>query len=124
MQISESLFGSQLENIQRALGKTSQRQSLLMANLANVNTPGYKRKDIDFNIVLDEAVHGPSMLQRLKDSSQETSPSNTEMRKDGNNVDLEREVFSISETEARYQVLTEMTNNYFANMKSVIREGK
>lgn len=124
MQITDSLFGDHMNNVQRALGKTSQRQALLMANLANVNTPGYKRKDLDFNIVLSDALHGPQKLKQMMEDAKGGNSSNTTLNQDNNNVDMEREVFAIAETEARYQVLTEMTNNYFANLRSAIREGK
>ncbi|HWA82537.1 MAG TPA: hypothetical protein VG820_03825, partial [Fimbriimonadaceae bacterium] len=46
------------------------------------------------------------------------------IRLDGNGVDLEKEVMSIAETEMRFQALTDMTSNYFSNLKNVIREGK
>lgn len=120
----DSLLGPHLNNIQRALGKATERQSLLTANLANLNTPGYKRKDLDFNIILDDSLHGPSTISQWANQHGERSASGTSLRQDGNNVDLEREVFAIAETEQRYQVLSEMAISYFSNLKSVIKEGR
>jgi flagellar basal-body rod protein FlgB len=113
----DNLFGPHLNNLQNALGRASQRHALLTNNLANVNTPGYKRQDMDFNITLQEEMDRPN----LQPAGQQSGGT---LRLDGNGVDMEKEVMGIAETEMRYQALTDMTSNYFANLKSVIREGK
>ena len=115
MPILDNLFGPRLNNLQTALDRTSQRQALLTNNLANVNTPGYQRQDMDFNITLQEEMDRPEMGG---------AQSGGRVRLDGNGVDLEKEVMSIAETETRYQALTDMTVDYFSNLKNVIREGK
>jgi flagellar basal-body rod protein FlgB len=114
----DNVFGTQLNNLQNALGRTSQRHALLANNLANVNTPGYKRQDMDFNITLQEEMDKPNLQPGGSQSA------GGAMRLDGNGVDLEKEVASMSETEMRYQALTEMTADYFTGLKSAIREGK
>jgi len=125
VRILDQLFTPQLNNLQDALGRASQRHSLLTGNLANANTPGYKRKDIDFNIVLDSAMHpAEARMQDVRDRVAQAKSDQTSIRLDGSNVDLEKEVMSLAETELRYQALTDMTANYFAGLKNVIREGK
>jgi flagellar basal-body rod protein FlgB len=119
--ILDNLFHPQLNNLTRALQRTRERQGMLMANLANVNTPGYKRQDIDFAIELDRAegraaTGGRRMQERIARS--------TANRVDGSTVDLEVEVFGLAETELRYRTLTEMTTRYFSGLKNVIREGR
>src|SRR4051812_24274341 len=59
VRVLDNLFSPYLNNLQSALGKATERQAMLTDNLANVNTPGYKRKDIDFNIVLQQEMDGP-----------------------------------------------------------------
>jgi flagellar basal-body rod protein FlgB len=113
----DNLFGPHINNLQSALGRASQRHALLTNNLANVNTPGYKRQDMDFNITLQDEMDKPS----LQPVGAQSSPA---LRLDGNSVDLEKEVMSVAETELRYQALTDMTANYFSGLKNVIREGK
>lgn len=98
---------------------------MLTGNLANANTPGYKRKDIDFNIVLDAEVNQSKVrMQELKDRRQQMLSDRTSLRVDGSNVDMEREVMSLAETELRYQAVTDMTGQYFSGLKNVIREGR
>lgn len=131
VRVLDNLFSPHLMNLQSALGKATQRQSMLTNNLANVNTPGYKRQDVDFDIVLAQEMGGaqPTIgadgaAQRSAQQREATRSSGTSMRVDGNNVDLEREVFSLAETELRYQALTDMTASYFQGLKSAIREGR
>lgn len=118
MELIDSIFGPQLDNLQKAMGRASRRHSLLTENLANLNTPGYKRKDIDFAIVLDEEMAGSFR------SSDEPRVDNGSIRVDGSSVDLEREVMSIAETELRYQALADFTSRYFSGLQTVIKGGR
>lgn len=125
MQILDKLFGPQLTNLQRSLGRTTERHGLITANLANLNTPGYKRKDVDFGIVLSEEQERVSRLPKPRYGRMgSASEAGTSLRLDGNNVDLEREAQALAETELRYQALTEMASRYFAGLKTVIKEGR
>jgi len=118
--ILDSLFGPHLDNLQNALSRTTQRQALLTNNLANVNTPGYKREDMDFDITLKEEMDKPDLNPLLPSANADQGSE----RLDGNSVNLEKEVASITETELRYETLTQMTSDYFSQLKNVIREGK
>lgn len=120
--ILEGLFGPHVNNLSRSLKQTSLRHTLVSENLANVNTPGYKRRDLDFGIALETAdsklkgnrLHGDSKIK----------VSGGAMRRDGNSVDLESEVAAMAETEFRYKLMTDLTNRYFSGLRNVIREGK
>ncbi len=126
MPILDNLFGPNVRNYQRALDRATQRNSVLAGNLANVDTPGYKRRDMDFAIQLEDAqgeLEG-SPLAAIKAKLNRGYAMGGSVRIDGNSVDLEREVGAIAETELRYNMLTEMTSRYFSNLKTVIREGR
>jgi len=118
----DNLFGPQADRLSRAMSKTAERQSLLVNNLANVNTPGYKRKDSDFNILLEDSMDNFDQVvaNRTHGAMQAEKSS---LRLDGNNVDMEYEVMSIAQTEARFNSLTELTARYFSGLKNVIRGG-
>jgi len=126
VQILDNLFNPQLDRLQRSLGHTAERQGLLMNNLANVNTPGFKRQDMDFSIVLDEAQGGSPRLKQWRDRAQADfgGAGSSSVRVDGSSVDLEHEVMAIAETDLRYQALTDLTSRYFAGLRNVIREGR
>lgn len=126
MDILGRVFGSHAQNLNQALDRTSKRHSLLAGNLANVNTPGYKRRDLDFGIELQQAEGriGIERIQRLRDRLEGPQVSTGDVRVDGNSVDMEAEVAAIAETELRYQVLSEMTQRFFSGLRNVIREGR
>ncbi len=108
------------------MGLASERESLLSNNLANINVPGYKRKDIDFHLTLNEAlgVGNPTVdeqLRQFQDFANQQASDRTSLREDGNNVDLEREAMGIAQTQLHYQALSEMAANYFTNIQTALK---
>jgi flagellar basal-body rod protein FlgB len=129
MPILDGLFSPQLNSMQTAMGLATKRQSLLTANLANVNVAGYKRKDISFELALQETMGGPEAqlganFREMQDAANQRASDQTSIRVDGNNVDMEKEVMSIADTQLRFDALTTMTSDYFNGLKAAIREGK
>jgi flagellar basal-body rod protein FlgB len=120
--IIDNLFGPQVANIESAMSKATQRQAMLSDNVANLNTPGFKRKDVDFNILLqEEMTPGKLREQQLAEQQAQEASDQTSLRVDGNNVDLEREVMGIAETQLRYSALADVASTYFSDLKSVIK---
>ena len=119
----DNLFSPSLSDMQRAMDRTTQRQGLLMTNMANVNVPGYKRKDVDFHVALQGQLAEQYKMD-MADQSRQDASDQTSLRLDGNNVDMEKEVGSVHETELQFEALSNMASGYFSDMKSVIREGK
>lgn len=105
------------------MGRTSERQALLMTNMANVNVPGYKRKDVDFHVALQGQLAQQYKMD-MDDKAAQDSSDETSLRLDGNNVDMEKEVGSVHETELHFEALTNMATSYFSDLKSAIREGR
>ena len=122
MKILANLFGPQSENYERSLNRLSQRQAVLQGNLANIDTPGYKRRELDFAIELKQAERGRLGTIDHEGGAPRIVPG--DVRVDGNGVDLEQEVFQIAENEIRYQTMTQMARGYFRGLKNVIREGR
>ena len=106
------------------------RNEAISNNIANVDTPGYKRKDLDFEGVLKQE------LGRCKHTSLDTKIENLHMdhlnpsvytdlsnysyRLDGNNVDIDNEEVEYASEQLRYEGITAGINNEFTRMKSVI----
>lgn len=120
MDILDRLWGANTRNLEKALDQASRRQGMLASNLANVNTPGYRRQDLEFGIELEGAERRSSIADRRPGSRFGKLGQNRE----GGGVDLEREVFALAETELRYQTLTEIAGRYFSGLRNVIREGR
>src|ERR1700722_967828 len=103
--------------IERYMNLVSARQKLVASNIANVDTPGYKTKDIDFH----------SELSNMFDNSQEPNPvevSGLKTKNDGNNVDMDREARLLSENALRFAVATNLARSELQTLKSAIEEGK
>ena len=107
---------SQLENY---LSLTNQRETVIASNVANVDTPGYQTKDIDFQHELQRAMAAPN----------ESSPrvavrdvSGLLERPDGNNVDIDREAMKLSEVQLQYQMGTQLMKDRFHQILTAINE--
>lgn len=119
MDILDRIWGSQTRNLESALDQASQRHGMLSSNLANVNTPGYARQDLEFGIELEGAEERASIADKLPHRSR-----SHRSRATGEEVNLEREVFSMAETELRYQTLADIASRYFSGLRNVIKEGR
>jgi flagellar basal-body rod protein FlgB len=125
VQFIESLFQPHLRNLQEGLDLAARRQALLAGNLANVNTPGYQRRDLDFHVTLSQAGETFRLPKRaINAKSLREQHATGGLRVDGNGVDLEAEITAMAQTQFRYQALAEMTARHFAGLKLVIREGR
>jgi flagellar basal-body rod protein FlgB len=118
------LFDSSIDAIHVALDATTMRQRAIANNLANVNTPGFKRSDVTgFEDQLKEAVQASragdaNAIKNLvpKMEMDETST----MRSDGNNVDVDKEMANLSENNVRYNALVQLAGKQMDMIKSVI----
>ena len=88
------LFDTTQLALQRAIEGAGQRQQALAANLANVDTPGYQRVDVDFHSTLASAMStgtgARSALERTSFTPQ-ADPTAGATRADGSTVDVDSE---------------------------------
>ena len=105
---------SQLENY---LSLTNRRETVIASNMANVDTPGYRTKDIDFQGQLARAMsaqEGSAIAVPVHDVRGLIE------RPDGNNVDVDRESLLLSEAQLQYQVGTQLMKDRFHQLLSAI----
>lgn len=98
------------------------RQQLIADNIANVDTPQYKRQDIDFKQTLENAINqeasGAGDLDPVYiDSSQYTEGNN------GNNVDMENEMTQQAINLLQYDSLTRLESDQLSMLKTAITGG-
>ncbi len=107
------------------------RNEVIANNLANVDTPGYKRQDVDFESQLRRAL-GNSRYETVDSkvshvTSTELEPriytdsANFSYRLDGNNVDIDTEGVELASNQIKYNGLLDSIKNEFANLKSVMK---
>ena len=112
---------SQLALLERFLDVTSMRQTLVTTNLANIDTPGYHTRDVDFRGELRRAMEGESPAL----TSPFVMPVRGLMeRPDGNNVSPDREAMLLAEVQLQFKAATAVIRAEFARLSTAIREGQ
>lgn len=126
---------SYLTMLKKSADHSTFRHNLLVNNLSNVNTPGYKRRDTtDFGKALAEALDKDSFRAKVGDSRHidfgrsELHALNPEMviqeetrfRNDGSSVDLDLEMAEMSKNGMRYQMLTRRMKGYFSSYTELL----
>jgi flagellar basal-body rod protein FlgB len=127
--------------LEKTLSANTQRRNIIANNLANVDTPNFKRSELNFEAELKRALayeasapvnlqanmthekHIPFASPRLWD---EVSPMRrldylSEVQANGNNVDLDREVVERAKADRMYDLLTSVTRFQFNQVSLVVR---
>lgn len=107
------------------------RESTLTNNIANVDTPNYKRQDVDFESVLKKELKNSkytALDTKVKnvnlndlDATTYTDGSNYSYRLDGNNVDIDTEESELASEQIRYSGLTDSITQEISRMKTVLK---
>ena len=119
--------------LDKAADAANLRNELLTNNIANVSTPKYKRKDLDFESVLQGELAGEKNLSKaVKKANQNletldaqvyTDNASLSYRLDGNNVDINTEEARLAENQIKYQALVDLMNQEFARYNTVLSSG-
>lgn len=111
-----------LSRLERYLDVSVQRHSLISSNLANIDTPGYRTLDIDFDAELRRAA-GPELQYALHPPMARPVLGLLE-RPDGNNVSLERESLLLARTQLGFNTGVQLLRAEFRRLSLAINEGK
>jgi flagellar basal-body rod protein FlgB len=106
--------------MQKVLDVTVQRHKLVVANMANVDTPGYHTKDLDFRSELRRAAASDDEETQLPVAR--SVPGLLE-RPDGNNVSLDREGLLLAETQMQFGLAVQLLKGEFHSLLSAINGG-
>ena len=133
------IFDQHLQLLSRSLDFRSRRNNVLASNIANLETPGYKAKDLVFENALGAAMKanepGPLEVTNARHLDGRNILPLNEVRPDlirtgnpvgnldENSVDLEREMVKLGENQVVYQALTQMVSHKFSQLRMSIREG-
>ena len=114
-----------------ALDATAKREAIISNNIANVNTPNFKRKDIRFETELKNAfirANGDEVDFKVKNLDLKsiepkvyTDYAELSYRYDGNNVDINTENGIAAANQIKYNGLMGALNKDFAQMMSVMK---
>jgi len=114
------LNSAHLALLERYLDVTTMRQTLVTTNIANIDTPGYHTRDVDFRGELRRAMDGEA---RGVTSPFVMAVRGLVERPDGNNVSPDREAMLLAEVQLQFKAATAVIRAEFAQLSTAIREG-
>ena len=100
------------------------RLDVTSANLANANTAGFKRSDVDFQSSLAAALGGGSEQSVADTSFQTQTDTSSSMQADGNNVDVDQEMAKLSQNALDYQSLVAVAGSRLKMLQTAIGFGQ
>lgn len=114
-----------LESAMQASEYTNQ---VIMNNISNADTPGFKGKNVEFQSELKRAIESSKMTGKLDMSSvlpsMYTQHSNYKVRLDENNVDVETELVKFYKNSTQYDIITNSALNNSARLNTVLTSTK
>jgi len=120
----------------KALDASWLRNKAISNNIANVNTPNYKRQEVNFDDVLRSYLEegGPVRLTKTNTGHMDapgmsmqptiTEVKDTAFREDGNNVNIDVEMTERTKNEIRYTAVSDKMTGTFTNLRTAIKGGR
>ncbi|WP_066173026.1 flagellar basal body rod protein FlgB [Bacillus marinisedimentorum] len=121
--------------LERSLNYASLKQKAISSNIANVDTPDYKAKDVKFKDVLNQSAADfkANRTDRRHLDFKGGHPSGqlsihqrqgTMYNHNGNNVDIDHEMAEMAKNQIYYNALTDRINGKFNSLQTVIKGGR
>ena len=120
--------------LNKAAGASWTKNEIIANNIANVDTPDYKRKDLNFESLLSEALSDTSLHTKNMDKKVAnlnlsalnpdvyTEYSTLSYRYDGNNVDIDTEQAYLADNQIKYYTLLDSMTHEFNRLKMVLNK--
>jgi len=118
----ESLFSDPTYAASKMLlDATAVRQEALASNIANAETPGYRRVDLaqNFNETFAAQVKS-GQVDQIPQPTIEQDPKIGSMREDGNNVQIDKELLAMGSNSTQYDTLTEFVSQSLKQLQIAI----
>jgi len=102
-----------------ALQLRSQRLNMLASNIANASTPGYKAKDLDFDLAMKQAQEGASLQKAMGDHTGYRVPLQSSL--DGNTVELSVEQTLFAENAIQYRTTLSFMQGQVSSIRRALK---
>ncbi len=119
---------TQTNLLEKAMDAAWLRNEVIAGNIANIDTPGYKKRTVEFESILRNAVQSKPSLHTI--NTQAIVPKitmhndNFSIRADENNVDIDVEMAEISKNYIQYDTIKSMISSNFKRLSTVINNIK
>jgi flagellar basal-body rod protein FlgB len=105
--------------LERALNIRAHYHRILSGNIANVDTPNYKEKDIDFQAEIQRNITSPNNVE-VKESTDGDLIGSI----DGNTVNMENQIVKMTENHMIFTSLVQVVSKKISMMRYIISEGR
>jgi len=105
--------------LERALNIRAQYHKVLSGNIANVETPNYKERDINFQSEIQRNIGSQNNVDIRESTDGDVIGSI-----DGNTVNMENQIVKMTENHMLFTSLVQVISKKFSMMRYVINEGR
>lgn len=113
--------------LEKMLDVSAIKHKVIANNIANINTPGYKKMEISFSDQLDKAIKDTAMNKfdtiQPKIIIAENDKNET-IRNDGNNVDMDKEISALMKNTSAYNIYSQLLAKKMELVKSAIENSR
>jgi len=106
--------------MQKSLDAIWLKTKVISNNIANYETPGYKAKEVSFKEVLSAEQGAGKNVKAYR--TRVTENTDTSIRPDGNNVNMEKEQMELWKAYSQYSYLVDKVNGQYSNLRYVIKQ--
>ena len=108
------------ELLEQGLKVSALRGKTVASNIANLDTPGYRRKAVRFEELLQRVLTGTGQADLRKIQAQVFEPRSTPVSGDGNDVNLDHEIGEMVRNGARYKTYIRLLGKMYKQMEMAI----
>ena len=126
------IFSTSINALEKGIQYSGMKHKAISQNIANVDTPNYKRKEViqNFGQLYKEAIQAKKTDSRHRDfsgtSTQAYTINNTShsYSHNGNNVDIDKEMSDLAENQIYYYTMIDQLTGKFQSLQTVIKGGR
>jgi len=123
--------------LEKSMDGSAIQHAVSSNNIANVNTPGFKKSMVSFRDELEKSLQPVKALKTTRhkhlqgknsmgdpDRIKVTRVTNTSLRNDGNNVDIDMELVALAENNLYFNSMAQLLSSQLALLRHSISEGR
>lgn len=120
----EKLGNKNMALLGKMMSMHAEKHRVIASNIANVNTPNYRRQEFRFETALQQALENGTAADYKAVRGYIAKPNTTPVRNNGNNVDIDSEMLDLGGNSAAYEMYGQIYNKKAEMLKYAIRGGR
>lgn len=117
-----SIFSS-INTLQGYLKVITDRQQLIASNMANIDTPGYHTRDVNFRAAMRQVMNEDDESNEVQMEPASVESVGLPERPDGNNVSVDQESLELAQTQLQFQLGTQLVKSQLQTVLAAMKDG-